>query len=121
MLKTLRILAKVDSSIVDGFYKHLIQVERNNASEEEITEVSRRLMEIIDVMYADNGEVYAHAVRNMVTSLPTPQAAQEKQRLLQDVVEEVLTTIREGTSLHIALMPFIYHRSQPRWISGARS
>ena len=86
---------------METYYKQYIQVDRIAATEEEVMEAAKRLLEIIDILHADNGESYAHALRDIVSSLPTPQRAQEKQKLLQDVVEDVLTLLREGSYLSI--------------------
>ena len=91
-------LAKVNTGIVMSYYAQTLQVDRSAMSEEELLDASRKLVEIINVLYATDGEEYAHNLRAMIQSLPTPKLAQDKQKVLQDVVEDVLTSLREGQS-----------------------
>ena len=75
--KTLRVLAKIDVNIVESYYKQFIQADRTAATEEELLEVAKRLVEMIGILYTGNGEAYAHALRETILSIPTPPSAQE--------------------------------------------
>lgn len=92
--KTLSVLARVDTSIVEAYYKQFLQVDRTAASDEEISEASRRLMEIVGVLYAEDGESYAHNLRDIISLISPPSA--DKPQVLQEIVEEVLTVLRKG-------------------------
>lgn len=95
LYQTLRILLKVDVHIVETYYTQSLQIDRTLATAEELFDSSVRLMEMIDVLYGKDGESYAHGLLNIISAL-TPQPL-DGQTVLQNIVEDVLIVLREGT------------------------
>ena len=55
-------------------------------------------METLDVLSNKDGEGYAHGLMKIISSLAT-QSSSDTQMVLQNVVEEVLLSLREGDLL----------------------
>ncbi|KAH9952123.1 ARM repeat-containing protein [Amylocystis lapponica] len=95
--KTLRILKRVDLTIVEGYYAKLIHGGLSSGVSPDSEEVPRRTLEIIEVICAEDGELYAHYVKDMLSSMEG-DASLDKRQLIQEVVEEVLVHMRNGST-----------------------
>lgn len=85
----------MDLRIVETYYKQTLEADRTLATPEELLEASKRLMETLDVLSNKDGEDYAHGLMNIISSLAS-QSSSDTQMILQNVVEEVLLSLREG-------------------------
>ena len=80
---------------METYYKQALEVDHTLATPEDLLESSKRLMEILDVLSSTDGEGYAHGLINIISSLAS-QLSSDTQMVLQNVVEEVLLSLREG-------------------------
>ncbi len=78
-------------------------MDRTLATSEEVLDCSKRLMEVLDVLYNKDGESYAHSLKSIITYL-TAHSTSSRQDVLQNVVEEVLLVLREGGLLYAFLL-----------------
>ncbi|KAL7283586.1 hypothetical protein ACG7TL_003021 [Trametes sanguinea] len=84
--QTLQTLWRVDPSIVESYYARVLQGELPIPSEHFLP----RLFEILDVICGNDGEAYAHQLKNALKSVEGDRPL-NKRPVLQDIVEESLT------------------------------
>ena len=95
VLQVLRVLDRIDRSIVQGFYAKLLQADTSSRLPKDCDENSIRILEVIDVLSEDNGEVYAHNLKDAIRSLEG-DAALDKRPLFQEIIEGALMRLRNG-------------------------
>jgi AP-4 complex subunit epsilon-1 len=85
----------VDLSVVEAYYSQMLQASNVLPGPREQEEAAQRLLEVVDLLYMDDGESYARHVRKI---LEVVEAAvnNAKPHLVQNAVEEVLSKIRTG-------------------------
>lgn len=95
--QTLRVLIKVDKSLVETHHIRLLQIDRSQYSAAEKDEASRRILEVIDILTQSDGEAYAHDIKTLIHSLQDG-TSQVDAPLFQSIIEDVLTHVRIGQS-----------------------
>ncbi|EPS95437.1 hypothetical protein FOMPIDRAFT_1038502 [Fomitopsis schrenkii] len=102
-LKTMRLLRRVDTSILGAYYTRLLSSVTSPPSMD-IEVAAHRLLELVDVLSDADGEVYAGHVISVCDALegqpsgpavPTPL---DKRPIVQEVVEGVLVKVHNATS-----------------------
>jgi len=93
--QTLRILSSIDTAIVDAYFQQSLQ-QAVNAVSHHTDDRTSRLLEVVEVISGDNGELYASSVKSFLISISGESSSQGTQMVLEYVVEQVLTRIREG-------------------------
>ncbi len=96
--QTLTVLLKVDRTIVDSYYTQFMKIGLALSAPDEQEEASRRLLQVVAVLHSQDGESYAHGLKNLIFSLNTSTGG--KDRILQGVVEDTLTFLRAGKNLN---------------------
>lgn len=97
----MRLLRRVDTSIVEAYYTRLLSSAAPPTSTD-IEAVAHRLLELADVLSDTDGEAYAgHVIRvcdalEGQTSGPAVPISLEKRPIVQEVVEGVLVKIHNG-------------------------
>ena len=94
----MRILNKVDKSLVEAHLTRLLQVDRSLYTLLEKEDASRRILEIVDVLTHPNGEAYAQGIKNLIAALQDGSPRGELP-LFESIVEDVLTHVRSGQSI----------------------
>ncbi|KAI0780693.1 ARM repeat-containing protein [Trametes elegans] len=87
--QTLRTLWNVDQTIVEGYYTRALQGELPIVAAHGFDELVLRLLELLDIMCGDDGEVYAHQLKVVLRSCEGDGPV-NKRPVLQEAVEEVL-------------------------------
>ncbi|KAH9901574.1 ARM repeat-containing protein [Cubamyces lactineus] len=95
--QTLRVLWRVDSSIVESYYARALQGELPLTSELGFDESLSRLLEIVDIICGEDGESYAHQLKNVLKAMEG-EGPLNKRPVLQDAVEEALSRMHSGDS-----------------------
>ncbi|KAI0729907.1 ARM repeat-containing protein [Fomitopsis betulina] len=101
-LKTMRLLLRVDTSIIEAYYIRLLSSV--NSSSADIQVAAHRLLELADVLSDEDGEAYAGHVIRVCDALEGPTSGLatpiplEKRPIVQEVVEGVLVKVHNATS-----------------------
>ncbi|PSR94120.1 hypothetical protein PHLCEN_2v4548 [Hermanssonia centrifuga] len=90
--QTLTVLLKVDRTIVDSYYTQFMKIGLALSAPGEQEEASRRLLQVVAALHSQDGESYAHGLKDLIFSLNTSTGG--KDRILQGVVEDTLTFLR---------------------------
>ncbi|GBE82098.1 hypothetical protein SCP_0404770 [Sparassis crispa] len=95
--KTLCILQRVDRGIVEAYYTQLLRGDSQTRIMQDPEEHSRRLLEIIQVICGEDGELYIQHIKSLLPVLEgsTPL---NKRRVLQEAVEDVLVHVRSANA-----------------------
>ncbi|RPD66372.1 ARM repeat-containing protein [Lentinus tigrinus ALCF2SS1-7] len=94
--QTLRTLWIVDQSIVQGYYARALQGDLP-VSAHGTDDNLPRLLEILDIMCGDDGEAYAHQLKNAL-KVAEGDSPLNRRMVLQEAVEEMLTRIHAADS-----------------------
>ena len=91
----MEVLRTVDTGIVEAYSAQLLQASGALRTPQEQEEAMQRLLEVIDLLYAESGEAYA---QHLKTGIQVVEVAVQgsKQRIIQTAVEDVPTKIRLG-------------------------
>lgn len=93
--KTLRILQRIDTAIVEGYYSRILQGDLQLSHMHNTDETCKRLLEIIEVISSGDSELYVQHVKNILQAVEG-DTAMELRHVLQDTVEELLVYIRDA-------------------------
>ncbi|KAI0255354.1 armadillo-type protein [Lactifluus subvellereus] len=93
-LETLRILARVDPSIVELYFSQRLQgLDRSAESyEDEVL----ALLEVIKILAGEDAEVYARSIRDVLSPAGATSSGQRSAQVLERAVENVLSSLRDG-------------------------
>ena len=97
--QTLKVLCKVDPNIVQTYYDQMLQFSGSLPGPREQEEAAQRLLEVINILYADNGEDYVQHVKKILKVVEAA-VVNAKPHLIQTAVEDVLSKIRNGKPHH---------------------
>jgi hypothetical protein len=96
--QTLRILADVDSSVVELYFSQRLQGLGRSVESYEDEVLS--LLEVIEILAGEDAELYARSIRDVlsphVTAEPAGPDAQRNSQVLERAVENVLSSLRDG-------------------------
>ncbi|KAF9018010.1 ARM repeat-containing protein [Hymenopellis radicata] len=95
--KAVTILNKIDRTIVSTYYAQSVENIPDGLAFDNKVEYTCRLLEVLELQYADDGEGYARQVIDLFKKLEPP--APESGRLLDVAVEKILTCVRDNTSM----------------------
>ncbi|KAI0636737.1 ARM repeat-containing protein [Trametes polyzona] len=95
--QTLRTLWRVDQGIVESYYARALQGQLPVASDHDSDELVPRLLEIIDIMTEEDGESYAHQLKNVLKA-GEGDGPLSRRPVLQDAMEELLVRMHTGNS-----------------------
>ncbi|KAI0362383.1 ARM repeat-containing protein [Trametes cingulata] len=95
--QTLRTLWRVDQAIVESYYARALQGELSPISSDGSEELLPRLLEILDIVSGDDGEAYAHQLKNVLKAVEG-ESPLNKRPVLQEAVEEILVRTHSGDS-----------------------
>ncbi|KAJ8474319.1 hypothetical protein ONZ51_g7305 [Trametes cubensis] len=95
--QTLRVLWRVDSSIVESYYARALQGELPLTSELGSDESLSRLLEVVEIICGEDGESYAHQLKNVLKAMEG-DGPLNKRPVLQDAVGETLSRMHSGDS-----------------------
>lgn len=93
--KTLRILQRIETAIVEGYYSRILQGDLQLSHMHNTDETCKRLLEIIEVISSGDSELYVQHVKNILQAVEG-DTAMELRHVLQDTVEELLVYIRDA-------------------------
>lgn len=94
-LQTLKVLQKVDVGIIEAYFTQLLQASGALPGLREQEEATQRLLEVIRLLYAGNGEAYAQHIKT-ITGVVEGAVSGTKPHVVQVAVEDVLTNLRTG-------------------------
>ncbi|KAK7472924.1 hypothetical protein VKT23_001029 [Stygiomarasmius scandens] len=89
---TVKLLSRVDGNIVDSYYSQSLQTLPQDLTESAKTEYASRLLEVLEIRAAEDGEYYARSVHDLLQHMENNQ-----QLVLESLVEIVLNYIRQGS------------------------
>ncbi|KAI0372895.1 ARM repeat-containing protein [Pilatotrama ljubarskyi] len=95
--QTLRTLWRVDQAIVESYYARALQGELPTISEHGSEELLPRLLEILDITSGNDGESYAHQLKDVLKAIEG-EGPLDKRPVLQEAVQEMLLRIHSGDS-----------------------
>ncbi|KAI0723998.1 ARM repeat-containing protein [Cerioporus squamosus] len=95
--QTLRTLWRVDQNIVEAYYARALQGELPSSSVNGTQDNLPRLLEILDIICGDDGEAYAHQLKNALKAAEG-EGHLDRRVVLQEAVEEMLTRIHSADS-----------------------
>lgn len=96
--QTLKILNQIESNIVTSYYQQTLQNVPPDLSLRDRGECAYRLLEFIDILSEDDGELYSRHMIEMFRALQ-PEPTKTSHSVLDVAVEEVLLHIRRGQYL----------------------
>ena len=85
----------VDRSIVEGYYVRTLQGDLPASSTRGTEDKLPRLLEILDIMCGDDGEAYAHQLKNALKAAEG-DGPLNRRVVLQEAVEEMLSRVHGG-------------------------
>lgn len=88
-------LQKVDVGIVEAYFTQLLQASGALPGLREQEEAAQRLLEVIKLLYAANGEAYAQHIKTL-TEVVEGAVNSAKPHVVQVAIEDVLTSLRTG-------------------------
>ncbi|KAK0195897.1 armadillo-type protein, partial [Armillaria mellea] len=96
--KTVKILNKVDPDIISAYYAQSVQALPAEMPYKNKVESTWRLLEVLQVQFAGDGEQYARQVLELFRHVESVGPS-DSQRVLDVAVEKVLSFIRDGISM----------------------
>ncbi|THV06757.1 ARM repeat-containing protein [Dendrothele bispora CBS 962.96] len=95
---TVRILNRVDGNIVDSYYSQSLQTLPQDLNPSAKTEYGCRLLEVLEIRTAEDGENYAKNVHDLLKHMDDAASHESNQPvILEDLVEMVLRHIRQAS------------------------
>lgn len=88
-------LWRVDSSIVESYYARALQGELPLTSGLGSDESLSRLLEVVEIICGEDGESYAHQLKNVLKAMEG-DGPLNKRPVLQDAVGETLSRMHSG-------------------------
>ena len=88
-------LWRVDSSIVESYYARALQGELPLTPELGSDESLSRLLEVVEIICGEDGESYAHQLKNVLKAMEG-DGPLNKRPVLQDAVGETLSRMHSG-------------------------
>ncbi len=95
----MKILNKVDPDIISAYYAQSVRALPAEMPYNNKVESTWRLLEVLQVQFAGDGEQYARQVLELFRHVESVGPS-DSQRVLGVAVEKVLSFIRDGRSLH---------------------
>lgn len=80
----------------------MLQADPSSLGLRDSEETSRRIIEVIEVLCEEDGELYTHHLKDMVRSMEG-DAPLYKRPILQEVMEGALVHMRNGESYHFCV------------------
>ncbi|KAL0581811.1 hypothetical protein V5O48_000179 [Marasmius crinis-equi] len=117
---TVRVLNKVDDSVVASYYSQSLQQIPPDLSLAHKTEYVCRLLEILEIEAKGDGERYAREVQGIMNQVHT-RTSEDKEVVLEGVVEEVLSFIRLVQKLPDFLQSILSFKRAPESQSLGRT
>ncbi|KAK0486295.1 armadillo-type protein [Armillaria novae-zelandiae] len=96
--KAVKILNKVDPDIISAYYAQSVRALPAELSYKNKVESTWRLLEVLQVQFAGDGEQYARQVLELFRHVESVGPS-DSQRVLDVAVEKVLSFIRDGISM----------------------
>ncbi|KAK0212386.1 armadillo-type protein [Desarmillaria ectypa] len=96
--KTVKILNNVDPDIISAYYAQSVRALPAEISYNNRVESTWRLLEVLQVQFAGDGEQYARQVLELFRHVESV-GPQDSQRVLDAAVEKVLSFIRDSVSM----------------------
>ncbi len=96
------ILNKIDRTIVSTFYAQSVENIPDGLAFDNKVEYTCRLLEVLELQFADDGEGYARQVIDLFKKLEP--SAPESARLLDVAVEKLLTCVRDSALFVLQLL-----------------
>ncbi|KAF5370844.1 hypothetical protein D9758_002115 [Tetrapyrgos nigripes] len=94
---TLKILNRVDESIIDSYYAQSLQTFPSDLTISAKTEYACRLSEVLQIRAAEDGEWYSKSVHGLLEHIESATSVQGQAEVLEVLVEMVLNHIRRAS------------------------